>query len=146
MQMLLINLALLLLVRVRLPRLVKHRTSPRNRLIQLKQTVLTETLRFGVSYIRYVSGKLQCYCYLGTAPATVTNTPAMNTPAVNTNMMQPPPNMMPMQHRMPNQFGGPIATQFGAAPFGMPPPGFQPFGGYGPPQGNWGNANCICIR
>lgn len=54
-------------------------------------------------------------------------------------MMQPPPNMIPMQHRMPNQFGSPIATQFGATPFGMPPPGFQPFGGYGPPQTNWGN-------
>lgn len=75
----------------------------------------------------------------GTAPTTVTNTPPINTPTVTTNMMQPPPNMIPMQHRMPNQFGGPIATQFGAAPFGMPPPGFQPFGGYGPPQANWGN-------
>ncbi|XP_011260944.1 transcription elongation regulator 1 isoform X2 [Camponotus floridanus] len=74
----------------------------------------------------------------GTAPTTVTNTPPINTPTVTTNMMQPPPNMIPMQHRMPNQFGGPIATQFGAAPFGMPPPGFQPFGGYGPPQANWG--------
>ncbi|KAL6429724.1 hypothetical protein ACFW04_007554 [Cataglyphis niger] len=74
----------------------------------------------------------------GTAPATVTNTPPINTPTVTTNMMQPPPNMIPMQHRMPNQFGSPIATQFGAAPFGMPPPGFQPFGGYGPPQANWG--------
>ncbi|XP_017887706.1 transcription elongation regulator 1 isoform X4 [Ceratina calcarata] len=74
----------------------------------------------------------------GTAPVTVATTPSMNTSAVNTNMMQPPPNMIPMQHRMPNQFGGPIATQFGAAPFGMPPPGFQPFGGYGPPQANWG--------
>lgn len=57
---------------------------------------------------------------------------------MNTNIMQPPPNMMPMQHRMSNQFGGPIPTQFGTAPFGMPPPGFQPFGGYGPPQTNWG--------
>lgn len=75
----------------------------------------------------------------GTVPSTVTNTPPMNTPTVNTNMMQPPPNMIPMQHRMPNQFGNPIATQFGSAPFGMPPPGFQPFGGYGPPQANWGN-------
>lgn len=75
----------------------------------------------------------------GTAPTTVANTPPINTSTVNTNMMQPPPNMMPMQHRMPNQFGGPIATQFGTAPFGMPPPGFQPFGGYGPPQANWGN-------
>ncbi|XP_012526910.1 transcription elongation regulator 1 isoform X3 [Monomorium pharaonis] len=74
----------------------------------------------------------------GTAPTTVTNTPPINTPAINTNMMQPPPNMIPMQHRMPNQFGNPIATQFGATPFGMPPPGFQPFGGYGPPQANWG--------
>ncbi|XP_046625933.1 transcription elongation regulator 1 isoform X1 [Neodiprion virginianus] len=55
------------------------------------------------------------------------------------NMMQPPPNMLPMQHRMPtNQFGGPIPTPFGAAPFGMPPPGFQAFGNYGPPQTNWG--------
>lgn len=78
----------------------------------------------------------------GTASSTVTNTPPINTPAVNTNMMQPPPNMIPMQHRMPNQFGNPIATQFGAAPFGMPPPGFQPFGGYGPPQANWGNIKC----
>jgi len=50
--------------------------------------------------------------------------------------------MIPMQHRMPNQFGNPIPTQFGAAPFGMPPPGFQPFGGYGPPQANWGNIKC----
>lgn len=75
---------------------------------------------------------------IGTAPATVTSTPPITTPAVNTNMMQPPPNMIPMQHRMPNQFGGPIPAQFGAAPFGMPPPGFQPFGGYGPPQANWG--------
>ncbi|XP_077259169.1 transcription elongation regulator 1 isoform X1 [Temnothorax americanus] len=74
----------------------------------------------------------------GTAPTTVTNTPPINTPAVNTNVMQPPPNMIPMQHRMPNQFGNPIATQFGATPFGMPPPGFQPFGGYGPPQTSWG--------
>lgn len=53
-------------------------------------------------------------------------------------MMQPPPNMVPMQHRMPNQFGGPMPAPFGGAPFGMPPPGFQPFGGYGPPQGGWG--------
>lgn len=47
--------------------------------------------------------------------------------------------MVPMQHRMPNQFGGPMPAPFGGAPFGMPPPGFQPFGGYGPPQGGWGN-------
>ncbi|XP_043461407.1 transcription elongation regulator 1-like isoform X1 [Leptopilina heterotoma] len=73
----------------------------------------------------------------GTA-ASVTAAPVVNTPAVNTNMMQPPPNMVPMQHRMPNQFGGPMSAPFGAAPFGMPPPGFQPFGGYGPPQGGWG--------
>ncbi|XP_047361394.1 transcription elongation regulator 1 isoform X2 [Vespa velutina] len=74
----------------------------------------------------------------GSVPATVANAPTINTSTINTNIMQPPPNMMPMQHRMPNQFGGPIPTQFGTAPFGMPPPGFQPFGGYGPPQTNWG--------
>lgn len=74
----------------------------------------------------------------GSVPATVTNAPTINTSTMNTNIMQPPPNMMPMQHRMSNQFGGPIPTQFGTAPFGMPPPGFQPFGGYGPPQTNWG--------
>lgn len=59
-------------------------------------------------------------------------------PAVATNMLQPPPNMVPMQHRMPNQFGGPMNPPFGTAPFGMPPPGFQPYGGYGPPQTGWG--------
>ncbi|XP_033222596.1 transcription elongation regulator 1 isoform X2 [Belonocnema kinseyi] len=73
----------------------------------------------------------------GTA-VTVSAAPVVTTPAVNTNIMQPPPGMVPMQHRMPNQFGGPIAAPFGAAPFGMPPPGFQPFGGYGPPQTGWG--------
>ena len=76
----------------------------------------------------------------GTA-VTVAAAPVVNTPSVNTNIMQPPPSMVPMQHRMPNQFGGPIAAPFGAAPFGMPPPGFQPFGGYGPPQAGWGNLN-----
>ncbi|XP_034940516.1 transcription elongation regulator 1 isoform X2 [Chelonus insularis] len=75
----------------------------------------------------------------GTA-STVVNTAPVNsaTPAVTTNMLQPPPNMVPMQHRMPNQYGGPMTTPFNAAPFGMPPPGFQPFGGYGPPQTGWG--------
>lgn len=75
----------------------------------------------------------------GTPVASAVNTPAVNNqPPMNTNMMQPPPNMMPMQHRMPNQYGGPMAPPYGSSPFGMPPPGFQPFGGYGPPQGNWG--------
>ncbi|XP_012260939.2 transcription elongation regulator 1 isoform X2 [Athalia rosae] len=69
------------------------------------------------------------------APSTVSGLTANGT----ANMMQPPPNMLPMQHRMPtNQFGGPISAPFGAAPFGMPPPGFQAFGSYGPPQANWG--------
>ncbi|XP_015109979.1 transcription elongation regulator 1 isoform X1 [Diachasma alloeum] len=60
------------------------------------------------------------------------------TPAPPTNMLQPPPNMVAMQHRMPSQYGAPMSAPFGAAPFGMPPPGFQPFGGYGPPQAGWG--------
>ncbi|KAH0560764.1 hypothetical protein KQX54_008169 [Cotesia glomerata] len=69
---------------------------------------------------------------------TSVNTAVTAAQPVATNMLQPPPNMVPMQHRMPNQFGAPMATPFGAAPFGMPPPGFQSFGGYGPPQTGWG--------
>ncbi|KAK0167860.1 hypothetical protein PV327_001715 [Microctonus hyperodae] len=75
----------------------------------------------------------------GTAVPVVTTAPINSTtPVVATNMLQPPPNMVPMQHRMPNQYGGPMPAPFGAAPFGMPPPGFTPFGGYGPPQTGWG--------
>ncbi|XP_011304285.1 transcription elongation regulator 1 isoform X2 [Fopius arisanus] len=72
------------------------------------------------------------------AVPTVSPAPVTTTPAAPTNMLQPPPNMVPMQHRMPNQYGAPMTAPFGATPFGMPPPGFQPFGGYGPPQPAWG--------
>ena len=78
------------------------------------------------------------YLFLEFAGNIAAAVPNAAVPVNATNMMQPPPNMVPMQHRMPNQFGAPMAAPFGAAPFGMPPPGFQPFGGYGPPQANWG--------
>lgn len=50
------------------------------------------------------------------------------------------PGMMPMQHRMSAPYGGGMPSPFSApagAPYGMPPPNFQPYGGYGP-QAGWG--------
>ena len=81
---------------------------------------------------------------LGTSVAVATVTPSapiVNTPAMNSNAMMAPP-MIPMQHRMPTQYGAGMPAPFGApsgAPFGIPPPSFQPFGaGYAPPaQGGW---------